>query len=369
MPAYKYQTKAGKTKWYANFYYTDWLGEKKHKCKRGFVTKKEAQEWERSFLEKAAKTPSINFEDLYNNYMEDLSSRLKPTTLHNKRQIFNLKLLPFFGSMKICDITPAIIRQWQNEMVNFRYDNGKGYSQTHLRVMNGQLSAILNYAVKFYNLERNPCHSTEYIGKSKAGKMNIWTTEQFEYFIRNEAKQHYRLVYSILFYCGLREGEVLALTPADISENESMLHVNKTFIEVEGTEYFLTPKTETSQRDITMPQSLHDETLAYINDMKIGLHQQIFDIKKSTLIKHFYNQAIKLGLPRIRIHDLRHSHASMLIDMGRDIMEVSERLGHTSPQTTWNIYAHLYPGKEKELAEELDKVRLSHVKKDDGEKE
>ena len=118
MPAYKYFTKDGKTKWYANFYYEDWLGKRQHKCKRGFSTKKEAVEWERDFLAQGAKDPDILFSALVKNYMSDCSSRLKLTTLENKRYLIELKLLPFFKDMKIGDITPIVIHRWQDAMIN-----------------------------------------------------------------------------------------------------------------------------------------------------------------------------------------------------------------------------------------------------------
>ena len=87
MPAYKYQTADGKTHWYANFYYTDWLGVKKHKCKRGFDTKGAAREYEQSFLDRFSKEPTILFSSLAKNYLEDMDSRLKLTTLKSKRYI------------------------------------------------------------------------------------------------------------------------------------------------------------------------------------------------------------------------------------------------------------------------------------------
>ena len=152
MPAYKYFTKDGKTKWYANFYYDDWLGKRQHKCKRGFSTKKEAIEWERDFLAQGAKDPDILFSALIKNYMQDCSSRLKLTTLENKQYLIDMKLLPFFKDMKIGDITPIVIHRWQDAMINYRDEKGNPYSQTYLKTINNQLSAIMNYAVKYYKL-------------------------------------------------------------------------------------------------------------------------------------------------------------------------------------------------------------------------
>ena len=158
MPAYKYQTKDGKTKWYANFYYKDWLGERKHKCKRGFDTKGAAKEYERMFLDKYSKSPTILFASMTANYIEDMESRLKPTTLKGKRYLIETKILPFFGQMQICDIDADLVRRWQNGLINYRNEKGEPYAETYLHTINSQLSAIFNYAVKYYKLGINPCY-------------------------------------------------------------------------------------------------------------------------------------------------------------------------------------------------------------------
>ncbi len=105
MPAYKYTLKDGKTvKWYANFYYTDWTGERKHICKRGFKTQREAKEYERSFMDQQSNSSDILFFSLVENYLEDMDHRLKPTTMENKRNIIESKLMPYFSRLKTCDI-------------------------------------------------------------------------------------------------------------------------------------------------------------------------------------------------------------------------------------------------------------------------
>ena len=171
MPAYKYTLKNGKTMWYAAFSYTDWAGRYRHTCKRGFKTQREAKEYERSVLDQQNATSDILFSSLVENYMEDMSHRLKPTTMDNKRNIIDSKLLPYFSRLKVCDIDTIRVRKWQNELISFRDENGKPYSQTYLKTVNNQLSAILNYAVTHYNLASNPCRAAGSIGKSKAGEM------------------------------------------------------------------------------------------------------------------------------------------------------------------------------------------------------
>ena len=357
MPAYKYTLKNGKTMWYAAFTYTDWTGKNRHTCKRGFKTQREAKEYESSILNQQKTTSDILFSSLVENYMEDMKNRLKPTTMENKRNIIENKLLPYFSRLKVCDIDTIKVRKWQNELLSFRDENGKPYSQTYLKTCNNQLSAIMNYAVTHYNLAANPCRAAGSIGKSKAGRMNYWTQKQYELFSQNIQKSAIRLAFDILFYTGMRSGELLALTPADILPDKR-ISINKNFAKLNGEELLLEPKTPKSRRDIAVPDFLYDDIQQYIGRIGgIEPSDRIFYFTKSALEKEIKRVADKAGLPQIRVHDLRHSHASMLIDMGFDILEISERLGHESVKTTLDTYSHLYPDKDKQLAKRLNAYR------------
>lgn len=360
MPAYKYTLKDGKTTlWYANFYYTDWTGAKKHVCKRGFKTQREAKEYERAFLDQQHTSSDILFTSLVENYMEDMGHRLKPTTIANKEHLIRTKLLPYFSNLKICDIDTIKVRKWQNELLGYRDENGKPYSQTYLKSVHNQLSAILNYAVSHYGLRQNPCHAAGSIGKSRASEMKFWTKDQFEQFSKVIKKSALRLGFDILFFSGIREGELLALTPEDILPDRR-LDINKTYVKIKGEELFLIPKTEKSNRKVSIPQFLYDDIQEYISRLYgIDKKERIFYFTKSALDKEIKRGAELAGLDPIRVHDLRHSHVSMLINMGVDIKEISERLGHESVKTTWDTYAHLYPDKDTELAERLNELRRS----------
>ena len=152
---------------------SDWTGTKKHVCKRGFKTQREAKEYEHTFLDKQNITSDILFSNLVENYMEDMSHRLKPTTMENKRFIITGKLLPYFGNQMVCDIDTIKIRKWQNELLSYRDETGSPLSQTYLKTVNNQLSAIMNYAVRHYRLSNNPCRAAGSIGKSHAEEMQI----------------------------------------------------------------------------------------------------------------------------------------------------------------------------------------------------
>ena len=366
MPAYKYTLKNGKIMWYAAFNYTNWKGEYKHTCKRGFKTQREAKEYERSILDQQNTSSDILFSSLVENYMEDMGHRLKPTTMKNKRDIINTKVLPYFSRLKVCDIDTIKIRKWQNELLSYRDGKGAPYSQTYLKTCNNQLSAILNYAVAHYNLASNPCRTAGSIGKSKASEMQFWTREQYELFSQNIKKSAVKLAFDILFYTGMRSGELLALTPADISPDKR-ISINKNYAKIDGQELILIPKTSKSRREITIPDFLYDDIHEYISKLGgIDKEDRIFYFTKSALETNIKNIAQKSGLPQIRVHDLRHSHVSMLIEMGFSMKEISERLGHESIKTTLDTYGHLYPDKDVKLAEALNKLRRPDTKEDNN---
>lgn len=186
--------------------------------------------------------------------------------------------------------------------------------------------------------------------------MSIWTRDQFEHFLQFEKRPGYHAAFNTLFYTGMRSGELLALTPKDIDKDKPLIHINKNFAIVQGKEMILTPKTPKSKRDVMIHHQLHQELLDYIGGMYLEPDDRIFYFTKSGLRACFQRMAKKAGLEVIRLHDLRHSHASMLIEMGVPIMQISERLGHENVQTTWNTYAHLYPGKDRQISEQIGKL-------------
>lgn len=357
MPAYKYTLKNGKTMWYANFYYTDWTGKKKHICKRGFKTQREAKEYEHSFMEQEKNTSDILFSSLVENYLKDMSHRLKPTTMENKRFIIQGKLLPYFGNLKVCDIDTIKVRKWQNELISYRNNKGKPFSQTYLKTVNNQLSALMNYAVAHYQLTSNPCKAAGSMGKSNADEMHIWTQEQYEQFSKAIQKSSVKLAFDILFYTGMRSGELLALTPADILATKR-IDINKNYAKVRGEELFLEPKTPKAKRCISIPDFLYNDIQEYVSKLYgIEKDDRIFYFTKSALDKEIKQVAEKTGLPYIRVHDLRHSHASMLIELGFTPLEIADRLGHESVKTTLDTYSHLYPDKDQKLADRLNQFR------------
>lgn len=353
MPAYKDEQRGT---WYAQFYYTDWQGIKHKTKKRGFKTQREAKEYEREFLLKQAGDPDMTFGTLVELYYEDFENRVRLSTIENKKNTINRFILPYFKNTKIIDIDVALIRRWQNEMLKLtKPKTGEPYSPTYLRSMNSQLSAILSFAVQYYNMPFNPCLRLKSIGKKQAGEMKFWTLDEFNQAIACEDKPAYHLAFMILFWCGLREGECLALKPSCIIHNKKALSITETFHKINGKEVFGPPKTDNSIRTVPLPDFVYQELVGYI-DKVYGLkdNDRIFYFTKPGIIKELDYIAKKSGVEKIRIHDLRHSHVSLLIKLGYRTHAIADRIGDT-PETVDRTYAHLYPDTADELARELEK--------------
>ncbi len=349
MPVYKDNER---NSWYCSFYYTDWQGVRHNTKKRGFLRKKDAQNYERDFLNKEQASCDMSFSALKDLYFNDMETRLRETTMDNKRVLFDTKILPTFGKMSVNKITPAHIRKWQAELI------GQNYAPTYLKTINNQLSAIFNYAVRYYKLPENPVRIAGSMGKKKADEMEIWTLDEFKKFIDEVKNPGQKIAFEIMFWAGLRVGEVLALTPSDILSSDKMIDINKTTSRRGGVNHVYDPKTTKSFRKVPIPKFLYDEIIDYVNQLwGIKDTDPIFYCEKSTLNKALNYNAAKAGIKRIRVHDLRHSHCALLIEMGQPILLISERLGHESVDTTWNTYAHLYPNKGVQLADELEKMK------------
>ena len=337
-------------KWLIQYRYTDWQGKRRKSTKRGFATKREAEEWLRNFLITQKADFDMKFEDFWKMYCADMETRLREHTMRTKKYIVELKILPYFGNKRVNDITAADIRQWQNELIKI------GYSPTYLKTINNQLSAIFNYAVRYYDLKSNPCAKAGSMGKSKAEEMDFWTGEEFRKFIDSVMNKRLSyMAFMILYWTGMRLGELLALNPKDVDLEKRTISITKSYQRLGKKDVITPPKTSKSKRVITIPEFLAADIKDYMDSLyDLQENDRLFPITKYYL-EHEMQRGIKeSGVKRIRVHDLRHSHASMLIELGFSPLEIANRLGHEKVETTLNTYSHLYPNKQTKLAERLD---------------
>ena len=344
--------------WRVIYRYTDWTGERKQSQRRGFKTKREALAWEREQLNKSTADLDMTFASFVEQYTADMKTRIKENTWATKDHIIRTKLLPYFGKLKICNITAQQIITWQNEMLDHKDESGKKYSPVYLRSVNSQLSAIFNHAVRYYNLRENPCKKAGSMGKKKNREMLFWTKEEYLKFaevMMDKPLSFY--AFEMLYWCGIREGELLALTPADFDFEKCTVSITKSYQRLNGQDLITTPKTEKSNRIIKMPQFLADEMQDYLKQLYgIEPNDRMFTVTKSYLHREMDRGAKEAGVKRIRIHDIRHSAVSLLIDMGFSATAIADRVGHESIDITYN-YAHLFPSKQTEMAEKLNMER------------
>jgi len=348
MSVYKDNTKKGS--WFVSCYYTNYQGHRKQKLKRGFNTKREAKKWERDFLDRLSLSPDMLFKSLVARYLDDCNNRLKIRTLSSMTSVLDKHIMPYFSDIPLNKITPATVRNWQNNIESELSISYKNYVYTIL-------SSIFNFACQYYNLQENPCKK---VGKLKGAgnkRMSFYTLKEYKLFCQQINDMRYKMIFDLLFYCGLRIGELLALTFKDISLDNKTIDINKSFCILRGQEIITSPKTKSSIRIVTIPDFLALELREYMSHCYDRESNTRLFILSASSIREYANRCSKAaGLNRIRLHDFRHSHVALLVELGENPLLIANRLGHSDIKMTLNTYAHLYPNKQNELAKKLDNL-------------
>ena len=344
--------------WEVRTYYKDLTGARKQKTKRGFEKKSEAQEWERNFKLKENQSISMNFKDFVEIYMQDIEPRIKKNTFLTKKHIIETKILPYFEKCKLDEIKPADVIRWQNEIMKLKKDEGTPFSKCYLKTIHNQLSAILNHAVNMYGLKDNVARKAGTMGREENKEMEFWTQDEFQAFLECVAdKPISYYAFEILYWTGIRLGELLALTPDDFDFEKRTLKINKSYQRLEGEDIITDSKTPKSNRTIVMPDFLAEEIDDFINrfyGIKSG--ERIFPISKSYLNYEMERGSKLAGVKKIRVHGLRHYHISLLINMGFTALAIGERVGHEAVDITYR-YAHLFPTVQTDMAAKLNVER------------
>ena len=243
-------------------------------------------------------------------YEADVRPRLKENTWLTKESIIQSKILPYLGQRKMSEITAKDVIDWQNEMRSQKGKTGKPVSPTYLKTIHGQLSSIFNHAIRYYDLNINPARKAGTMGAEESKEMLFWTKEEYLKFA--EAMMDKPLSYyafEMLYWCGIREGELLALTPADFDFHNQTVTINKSYQRLKSRDVITSPKTKKSNRVVKMPQFLSEE----MEDcMKLYYSlkptDRLFPVTKHYL-SHEMDRGCKVaGVKRIRIHDLRHPY-------------------------------------------------------------
>ena len=345
MPVYKMKNQKG---WYCSFYSHNPFGNRKRIKKEGFSTKKEALAYERNYLQSNAANPDMPMQQLYDLYHKDCQLRLKATTVINLEAYWKNYLQPYFSNLSCAEVTAAVVRQWQNQMLQ------KALSPATLLTAHKILSSILNFGVRYYQLTNNPAKICGSMGKNIVSSA-FWTWDDFQKANACICEDPANLMLNLLFYGGMRCGELMALTWQDILFAENAIQITKTRTRIHGNDVMTPPKTKKSIRIICMP----DFVMEKIQNYRQSFYQPadtdfLFPCSVHVIRYAIRKASLQTGVPAIRIHDLRHSHASLLVELGFSPLLIAQRLGHENVQTTLQIYSHLYPKKQTEVATKLE---------------
>lgn len=170
-------------------------------------------------------------------------------------------------------------------------------------------------------------------------------------------KPRFYYAFEILYWCGIREGELLALTPEDFDFDRKLLSITKSYQRIGGRDVITDPKTPKSIRKIKMPDFLVEEVKDYLKLLyNVQPTDRIFEISKGSLHNEMTRASKAASVKRIRIHGLRHSHISLLIEMGFSAVAIADRVGHESTEITFR-YAHLFPSAQQNMADQLSVIR------------
>lgn len=203
------------------------------------------------------------------------------------------------------DITPSDIINWQNEILESETKTNKSHSQTYLKTIHNQLSALFNYAVKFYGLKGNPARTAGNMGKETRKELNFWTKDEYLTFSKAAMKKDgvYQ-AFGLLYWCGLRLGEMLALTPADFDFEKHTVRISKSLQRIHSEDVITYPKTEKGKRTVQMPEFLSEEIKDYISRLyDIQPNDRIFTMSKSGLHHEMDRCCKETGVKRIRIYN------------------------------------------------------------------
>jgi len=345
--------------WYVRFWSKDSFGKRKEIWKRGFKTKKEASAWEAERRLVLSGSTGMRFSDFVNEiYLPYQEQRLKHLSFFTYSEILKRDILPYFGDFKLEDITAAQVTEWQNlqrKATGVRFNRPK--SLRYLRDAHKMLSMVFKHAMRYYGLQRNPAAIAGNFQGVEQRNVDFWTFEEFQTVYKEMEKEpHYALAFSILYWTGLRQGELYALTKGDLDFEKNLLTVSKTGYFHHGEDYITTPKTEKSNRIISMPPFLAKQIKDYLDTIP-GLKDsdRILPIKANSMRKALDRFARAAGVKEIRVHDLRRSHVSLLVDQGFSLVAIAKRLGHNSAAIT-SIYADLFPHVQEDISNSLESL-------------
>lgn len=372
MPIYKTgKSKDGKAQYRVFVSYTDVDG-KYRKASRTVYGAAEAKLEELRLLAdlgKADRPTAMTLRLLVKKMIAAKQSEIRQTSLNKTISVLQNHVLPLLGNVRLDELTPQRLQEWKNAVAE------KSIATSTKNNAYKELRAVLNFGVKMDYFSKNPLDK---VGRFRDAyftheheALRYYTPEQFRRFIaaaeqtrhRSVQDNGYYVFFNLAFYTGMRKGEINALTWSDVEGNR--IHVRRSITQkAKNGDQETPPKNKSSYRTLQIPHKLveileehkrlQQQIKGFSNEFRVcGGATPLRDSNLESRNRLFSEQS---GLPHLRIHDFRHSHASLLANAGINIQEVARRLGHSNVQQTWNVYSHLYPKEEERALAVLENV-------------
>lgn len=349
--------------WTAQIWYKDFTGKRRHTTKRGFATKREAEKYEREFL-CFDRPVDITIGEIAKKFkakmdMQVISGELQDTTVDKKKGDIDRYILPYFEKTIASKVTTDNINEWIHELITNRKSNrGSRLASGTIKSPKQILSQIFEYGIRNLGLKKNPVTFADKIGFYSEDNRVMWTVEQFTRFhnmisIENPTVS---MALDIVFASGLRIGEVLALTPNDITPYKISI-VKGVVKRPKAGMVFHKPKTSSSVRDVEIPRALFFRIFNYIDDIpNITGTTRIFNVDDRYCRRWMKRIEKKLGLPHTSPHMLRHLYASTIYAETKDLTIIASQLGHASTDVTAKIYVDLIKGNDRKAVDNLENI-------------
>ncbi|HDU1020834.1 TPA: site-specific integrase [Listeria monocytogenes] len=365
-------------KWFYRAYLgKDENGKKIQKTKRGFATQREAKQafdkymYTHSYLKPVSLVSNITFEEFYKvRFVRWYEKQVKRQTYENAQFIFEKKLI-YFYKMRLRDIQGQDIEEWMHELSQTATRNSRGkdeistLSKSYINRLFGHVKIVLNRAVKEGLIERNPVESVSLFPKENK-KVEFWEVEEFKQVmavIPNHSiqSQHRKIMYEMLFYTGIRIGELQALTWENVNFEKNQITIEQTLIYQTKNDWYLsTPKSNKAYRTIGIGSNLSTKLAQWkkLQEM-VGNFEYMAQLDGTftppysfaNWLKDYAKQA---GIKPIKLHSLRHSHVALLVEKNIQPLMIQERLGHANIQITLGTYGHLYAKADDRVVEAID---------------
>ena len=366
MPAYK--DNASGT-WYVKFQIKGKDGQIKQIKRRGFQKKKDAIMWEAETRASYTNSCSMKFSTfVYEKYLPYEEGIIKRVSYITKVSIIDTHIMPFFGDMKIDEIDVQDVIDWHSWLMEKPARNKRGHlSSSSLANIHGQMHHIMKHAMKVLSLQRDVVDIAGTIGHQSKIRNTYWTLEEYKAFDKELVNGKYNpqchYAFLLMFFCGLRTSETLALLPSDFDFTKKTVSITKNYLRRNGENLVSTPKTESSNRTLGMPDIVADELKKFIEGLYgIGPHERIFTISRYTLRRVLKIAGKAAGIEtEVSPHSLRHSMATLLMESGYSLTDVGKRLGHAWYGSTLR-YVHTYNSVQDKMVETLNELSKDQTK-------